>query len=120
MIRYVPLIFGFLFTCNLSGQSGQELINSLKNEYDGYTYYSDYSASIADVTFYQVDGDYETIYYAIVCFRRENSTYCDEYIYQVEYYTEDDYALDFEYSAGEAFWNHIEPFSDVLDCGPGF
>ncbi len=92
-----------------------EMIDYVKTNSYGTTYYSPNSDAISQVSFYDVtDGNYNTYYFAIVRFK---SSFTD-YIYQVGSNTKSNYAVNYTDSAGKAFWNAIEPYSDVLDCGP--
>lgn len=102
------------------GQSCQELIETVENNYYGTTYRSYNSTAISEVTFYEVRENYETYYFAIVCFKQKYGYGCNKYIYQVGSRTKFGYSLDYMSSAGEAFWEHIQPYADVLGCGARF
>lgn len=86
----------------------------------GTTYQSYNSDAISKVTFYEIEIDYTKYYFAIVCFTKEYGFGCSEYIYQVGSSTKFNYATDYFSSAGKAFWKHIQPYSNVLDCSPNF
>ena len=73
---------------------------------------------ISKVTFYEVNENYNTYYFAIVCFKSKYSYGCTEYIYQVASNTKMKYSMNYLDSAGKAFWNYIEPYSDNLECSP--
>lgn len=95
----------------------QEFKEYVESEDYGTTYYSYNSEAIRKVSFHEVtDDSYNTYYFAIVQFTSSFT----EYIYQVGSGTRWDYARDYSESAGKAFWAHIQPYSDVLGCGPNF
>lgn len=98
-------------------QSCDEIMSQVKANAYGTTYTSYGSTAISEVTFYQLDIDYETYYFAIVCFKN-NHGYCSEYIYQVGSNTESYYARNYRASAGRAYWNYIAPHGDNLGCSP--
>lgn len=115
---YCLLLFiGMIF--KLSSQTCSEVMEFVKSESYGTTYYSFSSDAISKVTFYTIYVDFKSYYYAIVCFKN-NSYGCTEYIYQVASNTKLNYSLNYNKSAGEAFWNYIEPYNDVLGCAPDF
>ena len=94
-----------------------EIMEYVKSESYGSTYYSFDSEAISQVTFYEItDDSYNTFYFATVQF---TSSY-NEYIYQVGSNTKFNYSMDYMNSSGKAFWQHIQPYSDVLDCSPSF
>jgi len=102
-------------------QSCQEIMEFVKSEGLGRTYTSYASSAISKVTFYEIYHEYRSYYFAIVCFKpNEYAFNCNEYIYQVRYDTELNYSMNYYNSAGEAFWNYIQPYSDVLGCSPSF
>ncbi len=107
------LIFG---ASNINAQSCDELMESVKSNY-GTTYSSYTSKAISEVTFYDVTIDYQTYYFAIVCFKN-NSYGCNEYIYQVSSSTKMNYSMYYLTSAGKAFWKYIEPHNKNLGCAP--
>jgi len=107
----------FLGASNLNAQSCEDLMKSVKSNY-GTTYSSYTSDAISEVTFYDVTVDYQTYYFAIVCFKSSYS--CNEYIYQVASNTKMNYSFDYLNSAGKAFWKYIEPYNDNLGCAPDF
>ena len=102
-------------------QSCEEIIEFVKQE-GGYgaTYTSFQSDAIAKVTFYELLIDYQTVYFAIVCFKREFQYGCSEYIYQVGTNTKFNYSLHYMDSAGKAFWEYIQPYNENLGCAPEF
>ena len=100
--------------------SCSEMMAFVKSKSSGTSYTSYDSEAISKVTFYNVSIDYKSYYFAIVCFKKEYSYSCNEYIYQVGSNTKFNYSLDHYNSAGKAFWKHIQPYSDVLDCSPNF
>ncbi|MCF8274950.1 MAG: hypothetical protein K9I95_14080 [Flavobacteriaceae bacterium] len=116
-LLYLILVFG---TYNLNAQSCEEIMEFVKSKSYGTTYTSYDSEAISRVTFYTVNVDYKTLYFAIVCFKKQYSYSCNEYIYQVGSNTKLNYSLDHYDSAGKAFWKHIQPYSDVLGCSPSF
>ena len=110
-----------LTTIAVKAQSCEEIIGFVKKE-GGYgtTYTSYNSDAISKVTFYQITIDYRTLYFAIVCFKREYSYNCSEYIYQVGSNTKINYSMNYLKSAGQAFWEYIQPYNKNLGCGPNF
>lgn len=116
-------VLAVLFVLLLAGQtvngqaSCEDLIEYVKSESYGSTYYSYNSEAIRQVTFYEVrDDSFNTYYFAIVRF---TSSYTD-YIYQVGSNTKFNYSTSYLSSAGKAFWKYIQPYSDVLGCAPDF
>mgnify|MGYP001821872403 CR=1 FL=1 len=101
---------------SLSAQTSCEaLADYVKSEGYGSTYYSYSSSAVSQVTFYEItDSNYKTHYFAMVRFK---SAYND-YLYQVGSNTKFNYSMAYMDSAGKAFWNYIEPYSDVLGCAP--
>ena len=116
------LLFCIVTLCTkLSAQTScDDLIDYVKSNSYGTTYTSYTSTAISKVTFYNVTIDYKSYYFAIVCFKREYSYSCNEYINQVGSNTKFNYAMAYNDSAGKAFWKYIEPYSDVLGCSPDF
>ncbi|MFN9115234.1 MAG: hypothetical protein ACK5XN_34685, partial [Bacteroidota bacterium] len=112
----LSLYFFFVLPPNLHAQSCEEYISSVKSSGFGTTYFSSSSTAISRVTFYRVNLNYKTYYFAIVCFK--SSLGCSEYIYQVDSNTELNYSINYTRSAGEAFWEYIHPYRNVLGCGP--
>jgi hypothetical protein len=106
---------------SIKGQSCDEIIKLVKKE-GGYgtTYTSINSDAISKVTFYRMIADYKTLYFAIVCFKKEYSYSCTEYIYQVASNTSLNYAGNYLSSAGKAFWTYIQPYNENLGCAPNF
>ena len=114
-------IFYFLFaivSITVNAQSCEEMMDFVKSKNYGVTYSSYGSDAISKVTFYDVMIDYKTYYFAIVCFKKEYSYSCNEYIYQVGSSTKLNYSLDHYDSAGKAFWKHIQPYNENLGCAP--
>ncbi|MDT8413635.1 MAG: hypothetical protein RQ875_14305 [Vicingaceae bacterium] len=110
-----------LFTFGLYAQSCEEIMDFVKSKDYGTTYTSYNSTAISKVTFYSVYIDYQTHYFAIVCFKPNEYSYnCSEYIYKVGSNTKLNYSMNYYDSAGKAFWEYIEPYSDVLGCSPSF
>lgn len=103
---------------NLNAQTScSDIIEYVKSESYGSTYYSYDSDAISQVTFYEVtDDNYITYYFAIVRF---TSSYTD-YIYQVSSDTKFNYSIYYLDSAGKAFWNYIQPYNKQLGCAPDF
>lgn len=100
--------------------SCEELMKNVKSKSYGTTYNSYDSTAISKVTFYDVIIDYKYYYFAIVCFKKEYSYSCSEYIYQVGSRTKLDYSLNYLDSAGKAFWKYIHPYNENLECAPKF
>lgn len=120
MRKYLILILILIGVNYANAQSCEEIMNFVKSKSYGTTYTSYDSEAISKVTFYTVSVDYKTLYFAIVCFKRQYSYSCNEYIYQVASNTQLNYSLDHYDSAGKAFWKHIQPYADVLGCSPNF
>lgn len=110
-----------LTTLFVNAQSCDEIMESVKKE-GGYgtTYTSYNSDAISKVTFYQLTVDYKTLYFAIVCFKKEYTYSCSEYIYQVGSNTKFNYSINYLNSAGKAFWEYIQPYNKNLGCAPNF
>ncbi len=121
-MKNVILFFVLALTTSLlKAQSCDEIMEYVKKE-GGYgtTYTSYNSDAISKVTFYQMTVDYKTLYFAIVCFKKEYSYTCSEYIYQVGSNTKFNYSLNYLNSAGKAFWEYIQPYNENLGCAPNF
>ncbi len=119
MKKIYCIIFFFAIVLKLNSQTCTEVMEYVKAESYGTTYYSYSSDAISKVTFYTVYIDTQVYYFAIVCFKN-NSYGCSEYIYQVGSNTKLNYSLNYNKSAGEAFWEYIEPYNDNLGCAPDF
>lgn len=118
LIFTLAVTFSFLIA---NAQTCDEIMDYVKKE-GGYgtTYTSYNSEAISKVTFYQLTVDYKTLYFAIVCFKKEYSYSCSEYIYQVGSNTKFNYSLNYLNSAGKAFWDYIQPYNENLGCAPNF
>lgn len=102
-----------------SAQSCEEYMAIVKSKSYGTTYTSYNSDAISKVTFYDVMIDYQTYYFAIVCFKGNKYSYsCSEYIYQVASNTKMYYSINYLNSAGKAFWEYIQPYNQNLGCAP--
>lgn len=114
--KAITLTFLIFWFTNLNAQSScADMINMVESESYGTTYYSYDSDAISQVTFHEItDDSYNTYYFAIVRF---TSSY-NEYIYQVSYSTKSNYSMNYLQSAGEAFWQYIQPYNDNLNCAP--
>lgn len=120
-MKKVLYILLFTFTAlNLNAQSCEEWMEFVKSKSYGTAYTSYDSDAISKVTFYTVTIEYETYYFAIVCFKKEYSYSCTEYIYQVASNTKSNYAYNYMTSAGKAFWKYIQPYNENLGCAPNF
>ena len=121
-IKYLILILvATLTTISVKAQSCEEIMKYVKSNGGYGTTYSSYNSdAISKVTFYQVTAEYKTLYFAIVCFKKEYSYSCSEYIYQVGSNTKFNYSLNYLSSAGKAFWKYIEPYNENLGCAPNF
>ena len=84
-------------------QSCDEIMEYVKSKGYGTTYTTYDSEAISKVTFYNITIDYKTYYFAIVCFKKEYSYNCSEYIYRVGSDTKFNYSMDYLNSAGKAF-----------------
>lgn len=114
------LLFVLFISFNTYSQSCQDILEFVKSKSYGTTYTSYNSDAISKVTFYEVYIDYKTHYFAIVCFKQQYSYSCKEYIYKVASDTKLKYSLKYMSSAGEAFWEYINPYRKQLDCAPNF
>ena len=120
MKKLIIILVLFFSICHLKAQSCDEMITFVKSKSYGTTYNSYSSSAISKVTFYDVSIDYQTYYFAIVCFKREYSYSCNEYIYQVSSNTKMYYSMDYLNSAGKAFHKYINPYNQNLGCAPSF
>ncbi|MDG1731050.1 MAG: hypothetical protein P8K68_01590 [Algibacter sp.] len=120
MRKSILILFLVCTGYQLSAQSCDEMMQFVKSKSYGTTYTSYDSEAISKVTFYDVRIDYQTYYFAIVCFKREYSYSCNEYIYQVGSSTKMYYSMNYLDSAGKAFWKYIQPYNESLDCAPNF
>lgn len=112
------LLFLLLISFNTNAQTCQDIMEFVKSKSFGTTYTSYNSDAISKVTFYEVYIDYQTHYFAIVCFKQQYSLSCKEYIYQVASDTRIKYSLKYITSPGEAFWEYIHPYRKQLGCSP--
>ena len=115
------LILTILISSNIiKGQTCEDIMGFVKSQSYGSSYTSYGSDAISKVTFYSLFIDYSYQYFAIVCFKEKYSYGCREYIYQVGSNTKMNYSMEYHNSAGKAFWEYIQPYSDVLGCSPNF
>ncbi len=116
------ITFAIFISClyTAKAQSCSEIMEFVKSKSSGMTYYSYNSDAISKVTFYTVDIENQTYYFAIVCFKKENSYTSTEYIYQVSSGTRYNYSASYIESAGKAFWAYIHPYNKTLGCAPDF
>lgn len=119
MKKLILILLLPLFANNSNSQTCDELMDYVKSKAYGQTFYSYSSDAISQVTFYDVFENYETYYFAIVCFKKEYYG-CTEYLYQVGSNTRYQYSMNYHSSAGKAFWNYIEPYNSNLGCAPSF
>ncbi len=118
-MKKISIFIALLFSVyTATSQTCEDFIESIKSKNYGTTYNSYTSEAISKVTFYDVYVDYQTYYFAIVCFKSKYSYGCTEYIYQVASNTKLKYSMNYLDSAGKAFWRFIEPYSDNLECSP--
>lgn len=102
-------------------QTCDEIMEYVKKEGGfGATFTSYNSEAISKVTFYEMTIDYSTHYFAIVCFKKQYSFNCSEYIYKVGPTTKMNYSMNYINSAGKAFWEYIQPYNNNLGCAPNF
>lgn len=118
-MRNYIIIFAFVLFFSFENVNSQttcsEIIEYVKSNSYGTTYYSFNSEAISQVTFYEIrDNNFKTYYFAIVKF---TSSY-QEYIYQVSSNTKFNYSMHYSESAGKAFWKYIQPFNEILNCAP--
>jgi hypothetical protein len=117
LLKKSTVLIFLMFAANyINAQSScAELLAMVKSEGYGSSYSSYTSDAISQVTFYEVDGDnYNSYYFAVVRFK---NSYTD-YIYQVGSRTKSNYAMNYMQSAGEAFWQYIQPYNENLNCAP--
>ncbi len=107
-------------TLSVKAQSCEALIQDVKSKGYGSIYTSFDSDAISKVTFYDVTIDYKSYHFAIVSFKRKYSFSSDEYIYQVASNTKFNYSMNYRDSAGQAFWDYIQPHNQNLGCAPNF
>ncbi|MFW5983257.1 MAG: hypothetical protein ACOCQ4_02060 [bacterium] len=121
-MKNLILLFIVAFTTiGLKAQKCEEIMEYVKNEGGNGTTYTSYNSdAISKVTFYQTTVDYNTLYFAIVCFKQDYSYGCSEYIYQVGSNTKFNYSINYLNSAGKAFWEYIQPHNENLGCAPDF
>jgi len=122
IIMKIFLLLSFLLfgTVHATSQSCQEIMAYVKSKSYGTTYTSYNSEAISKVTFHNVTVDFQTRYFAIVCFKSQYSYGCQEYIYLVGSNTQFNYSLNYLDSAGKAFWQYIQPYNENLGCAPDF
>ncbi|AIZ40967.1 hypothetical protein M666_04990 [Cellulophaga baltica 18] len=120
MKKPLTLIILLLSCIITNAQSCDEMMSFVKSNSSGRSYTNYDSEAISKVTFYTVRVDYKTLYFAIVCFKKQYSYSCNEYLYQVSSSTQSNYSMDHYNSAGKAFWKHIQPYNDNLNCAPNF
>lgn len=115
---FCVFFFAFSFLTLAQAQSScTEIMSYVKSQSYGTSYYSFNSEAISSVSFHSVTTEsYDRLYFAIVQFK---SSY-KEYIYQVDSNTERNYLLNYQTSAGRAFFAYIDPYSEVLGCAPSF
>jgi hypothetical protein len=118
--KMIAFLFLLCMTFNTNAQSCDEIMEYVKSQGYGTSYTSYDSDAISKVTFYQMTIDYQTYYFAIVCFKQKYSYGCSEYIYQVGSNTKLNYSLNYIDSAGKAFWEYIQPYNSKLGCAPNF
>jgi len=109
-----------LIALSVKAQTCKEIMEYVKSTGYGTSYTSYNSDAISKVTFYTITIDYNIRYFAIVCFKKEYSYSCTEYIYQVGSNTKLNYSLEYLNSAGKAFWEYIQPYNKNLGCAPNF
>jgi hypothetical protein len=117
----LTLLITFTTIDTTYAQTCDDLISYIKSIGKGETYSSINSDAISNVTFYDaIIIDYQSYYFAIVCFKRKDLFGCSEYIYQVDSDTKYNYSSSLIFSAGKAFWEHIHPYNKHLGCAPNF
>jgi|SRR5690606_3033469 len=119
MKRFKLILILLITAFSTKAQTCEEYMDFVKSESYGTTYTSYNSDAISKVTFYDVTVDYQTYYFAIVCFKKEYYG-CSEYIYQVASNTKMYYSMNYLNSAGKAFWEYIQPYNKNLGCAPNF
>lgn len=118
MKKIISILVLFFVAFQVNAQTCDEVIEYVKSESHGTTYRSYNSDAISKVTFYRITVDYQTLHFAIVCFKEKYSYGCTEYIYQVGMNTKLNYSLEYLNSAGKAFWKYINPYNKNLGCAP--
>ncbi|AUC81713.1 hypothetical protein [Lacinutrix sp. Bg11-31] len=118
MNKFLLSLLFVLSMFKINAQSCQEMIDFVTLDNYGTTYTNYDSKAISKVTFYNKQIEYQTYYFAIVCFKKEYSYSCNKYIYQVSSSTKLNYSLNYLDSAGKAFWKYIKPYNENLNCAP--
>ena len=119
MKRYFLILICSFFYSIGYGQTCDELMKYVKSKSYPTTFQSPLSDAISKVSFFEIVEDMNFYYYAIVCFKRSDYS-CVEYIYQVGSNTKLNYSLNYQKSAGHAFWTYIQPYNKSLRCGANF
>lgn len=78
ILFFVILLIGGVY---MQAQSCEEIMEFVKTKSYGTTYSSYDSEAISKVSFHTVTIDFQTYYFAIVCFKSQYSYGCKEYIY---------------------------------------
>ncbi len=120
MKKILLFALALFFNTTLFSQGCSDLITKVQELDSGTSYTSYTSDAISKVTFHEITVEYSTKYFAVVCFKKEYSYNCSEYIYQVGSNSKFNYSMNYITSAGKAFWKYIQPYNKNLDCGPSF
>lgn len=98
----------------------QKFILEVKRNADHTNTYSGQSSAIYDIKFYEgILEDDSLIYFSIVRFKTKYGGPSKEYIYEGNEYTEKNYASNYRYSAGRAFYNYIYKYNTNDLCSSG-
>jgi len=117
MKKILLIVLTYVFTSIQAQSSCNEIIETVKLEGYGSTFFSPSSEAVSQVTFYNVNIEYKTYYFAIVKF---SSSFSKEYIYQVGSNTKMNYSMNYLTSAGKSFWKFIASYNENLKCAPEF
>lgn len=118
--KLLPILIVLILSMNQAHSANcDELLAYVKSKSYGTTYQSYNSDAISKVTFYELTIDFQSHYFAVVCFKQKYYG-CTEYIYQVSSNTKLKYSLNYLQSAGKAFWEFIQPYNQNLGCAPNF
>lgn len=111
------ILLTFVFTSINAQSSCSDIIENVKSNGYGSSFFSPSSEAISQVTFYDVTVDYKSYYFAVIKF---SSNFSKEYIYQVGSNTKMNYSMNYLTSAGKSFWKFIAPYNENLKCAPDF
>lgn len=121
MRTLIAIILALFLSTYSSAQSCSDWIEIVKTQHiNSSAYESEDSKAVEKVTFYEVEKDSLTYYFAIVCLTTRSTFDCKEYIYQVSNSTELYYALAYKKNPAMAYWKYIKPHNKYLNCGRAY